>query len=93
MLRFHNSSRGSTSTEPAHLQLYAHFAYICGFNGYNNIVYYIDKKWKDRREQLIAQCINESRAWSRGGNDVTHLEYSNFGSTDNNELRLVLLFR
>ena len=56
-------------------------------------MYYIEKKRKERREQLIAQGIMEPRAWAIQGNDVTNLDYSNFGSTVDNELRLVLLFR
>ena len=42
---------------------------------------------------MIAQSIMEPRAWARGGNDVTNLDYSSFGSTVDNELRLILLFR
>ena len=54
---------------------------------------YIENKPKERREQLIAQGIMEPWVWKRGGNDVTNLYYSNFGSTVDNEVWLILLFR
>ena len=53
---------------------------------------YIENKGKERRGKLISQGITEPRAWSRGGNDNTNLDYSNFGTSVDNELRLVLLF-
>ena len=56
-------------------------------------MYYIEKKRKEIREQLIAQGIMEPRAWARGGNDVTNLDYYNFGSTVDTEFWLILLFR
>ena len=91
-LRIHNSVYRSSSTEPAHILPYALFAYICGFNEDNHLMYYIENKWKEKREQMIGQGIMEPRAWARGVNDVTNLDYSNFGSSVDNELRLVLLF-
>ena len=92
-LRAHNFAYGSSSTEPAHLRTYALFAYIFGFNEDNHLIYYIENKRKEIREQLIAQGIMEPRAWARGVNDVKNLDYYNFGSTVDNELLLILLFR
>ena len=42
---------------------------------------------------MIAQGIMEPLTWVRGVNDVTTLDYFNFGSKVDNELRLILLFR
>ena len=38
----HNSGVGSVSTEPLHLQPFALFAYICGFDSKNDLLFYIE---------------------------------------------------
>ena len=47
-LRMHKSGYGSSSTEPTHLRPYVLFAYICGFNEDNQLMYYIEKNGKKK---------------------------------------------
>ena len=52
-LRTHNSRHRSKSSEPLDLQPYGLFAFICGFNGNNSLMLYIEQKWKEKRDSLI----------------------------------------
>lgn len=92
-LRAHNSGNGSVSTEPSHLRPYALFAYICGFDGNNNLMYYVEQKWKEVRDRLVSFGNHDPRQWARQGVDAINLDYTNFGANSSNDLRLVLLFR
>ena len=49
----HNSGTGSTSTEPLHLRPYALFAYICGFDSNKDLLSYIERVWKEKRNRMI----------------------------------------
>ena len=94
-LRSHQSGYGSKQSQPEHLRPYAYFAYICGFNGNETMMYYIERQWKEIINGYIRQGINDPKFWAeRGGNNVLNLQLNSFG-IDNarNELRLVLLFR
>jgi predicted GIY-YIG superfamily endonuclease len=48
----HNSGVGSVSTEPLHLWPFALFAYICGFDSKNDLLFYIERIWKEKRDRL-----------------------------------------
>ena len=43
----HNSDDGSMSTQPPHLRPYALFAYICGVNSRNDLLFYLERIWKE----------------------------------------------
>ena len=89
----YNSKHGSKSSEPPHLQPYSLFAFICGFNVNNSLMLYIEQKWKQRRDALINQGNNDLCEWENVGNEIANLDYNNYTSIDDNDLRLVKLFR
>ena len=41
-MRSHQSGHESQSTQPEHLRPYAYFVYICGFNGNETMMFYVD---------------------------------------------------
>ena len=94
-MRSHQSGHGSRSTQPEHLRPYAYFAYICGFNGNEAMMFYIEDQWKRNINRLLQHGINDPKSWARrGGEDVLNLDLSNFGVEDTrSELRLVLLYK
>ena len=94
-MRSHQSGHGSLSSQPEHLRPYAYFAYICGFNGNETMMYYVENQWKQSLNNIRNQVIQDPKVWAqRGGNDVLNLNLSNFGIDDTrSELRLVLLFK
>jgi predicted GIY-YIG superfamily endonuclease len=94
-MRSHQSGHGSLSSQPEHLRPYAYFAYICGFNGNETMMYYVENQWKQSLNNIRNQGIQDPKVWAqRGGNDVLNLNLSNFGIDDTrSELRLVLLFK
>ena len=51
-IRQHNSGLGSISTEPLHLRPYALFAYICGFDSNNVLMFYIERLWKQKKRSI-----------------------------------------
>ena len=94
-LRSHNSGHGSRTSQPLHLRPYSFFAYICGFNGNESLMYYIEQKWKNNIARLISQGEQRPHQWARrGGNELMNCDLSNYGITDTrSELRLILLFK
>ena len=93
-LRAHNSGNGSSSTEPSHLRPYALYAYICGFDSRNTLMLAVENQWKRKRDQLIRRQVTDPKAWARAGQEIIdHRRYDNHGLEDNNDLRLILLFR
>ena len=94
-MRAHQSGHGSYTSQPEHLRPYAYFAYICGFNGDEAMMYYIEKKWKECINIMIQSGVNDPRKWATdGGNEILNLNLSNFGIEDTrSEMRLVSLFR
>lgn len=90
----HNSGYGSTSTEPAYLRPYALFAYICGFGGGRaDLRYYIENKWKEKRDQLIQSGTADHRTIALSANSVIQsLNEGQFGIAPS-ELALVCLFQ
>ena len=88
----HNSGVGAVDTEPLHLRPYAMFAYICGFDSQNDLLFYIEDAWKQKRDQMIRNGINDAKAWALGGGEVINgLDEENFG-VKASDLTLVCLF-
>jgi predicted GIY-YIG superfamily endonuclease len=94
-MRAHQSGHGSLTTQPEYLRPYAYYAYICGFDGNEHMMFYVEQQLKESITQLRGQGINDPRVWANiGGNAVLNLDLSNFGLRDTrDELRLVLLFK
>ena len=61
----HNAGNGSNETRQRALYPYSLFAFICGFNGDNHLMYYIEQKWKETRDNLISQGIHDPREFAR----------------------------
>ena len=93
-LRKHNSGYGSTSTTPYNKRPYAIFGYIAGFNDANKTLRrLIERKWKEKRDYLISQGIEDPRQWFQIGTIVIEeLDRTSF-SKEISELRLVELFK
>ena len=88
----HNSGVGAVDTEPLHLRPYAMFAYICGFNSQSDLLFYIEDAWKQKRDQMIRNGVNDAKAWALGGEEVINgLDEDNFGVKPS-DLTLVCLF-
>ena len=88
----HNSGVGSMSTQPPHLRPFALFAYICGFNNRNDLLFYMERIWKEKRDQLIRNGINDAKSWALSGEEViNNLDEENFG-VNPSDLTLVCLF-
>ena len=88
----HNSGVGSISTEPLHLRPYVLFAYICGFESNNDLMFYVEQIWKQKRDRLIRNGVNDIKAWAFCGSDViSEVGNQNFGITPN-DLSLLCLF-
>ena len=78
--RAHNSGIGSQTSHPVYFRPYSVFAYICGFNGNQSLMYCIEHKWKYNVRRLISRGIKNPLIWLRiGGNESLNLDLSNFG--------------
>ena len=89
----HNTGMGSASTTPAHLRPYALFAYICGFSGRRDLMYYIEREWKLKRDRMIRRGVHSAQSWANCGAEVINeLNVETFG-VNPTELTLVSLFR
>ena len=101
-LQQHNSGNGAVATAPAYLRPFALLAYICGFGGgRRDLRYFIESKWKEKRDEVIQRGQQSILAWARCGETVIHDITNNnnggdgsnrFGVTES-ELSLVLLFK
>ena len=90
----HNSGYGSTSTTPINRRPFAIIGYICGFNGDNrDLRREIERKWKEKRDYLITEGIDDTRTWVRSGKNVISELDSNMYQKEISELRLVELFK
>ena len=88
----HDSGVGSTSTEPVHLRPCALLACISGFNSRNDLLLFVEAKWKQRRDQLIRQGINDVIVWARSGSEIiSEIDEVGFGILKT-DLTLVCLF-
>ena len=91
-IKQHNSGIGSTSTEPMHLRPYALFAYICGFNKNNDLMLYIERVWKEKRDQLIRNGVNDPKAWAYCGEEIINIINEDRFGIKPSDLTLVCLF-
>lgn len=95
-LQMHNSENGAIDTALAHLHPFALLACVCGFTGSNNsaLCFYIENKWKERRDYLISQDNNSVKSWAYCGNHAISNECGNneYFGIERNELRLVCVF-
>ena len=67
----HNSGNGAIERAPAYLRPFALLSFVCGFGGTRrDLRYYIERKWKERRDELIGQGINDFREWALCVKDV-----------------------
>ena len=60
-------------TAPAYLHPFALLSFVCGFGGARtrDSIYYIEQKWKERRDKLIQQQgIDDFHEWALCVNDV-----------------------
>ena len=88
----HNSGVGSTSTEPVHLPPYALLACISSFNSRNDLLLFVEAKWKQRRDQLIRKGINDVVVWARSGSEIiSDIDEVGFGILKT-DLTLLCLF-
>ena len=93
-LKKHNSGFGSSSSTPANKRPYAVFGYIAGFDNSNkSLRRLIERKWKENRDFLIGEVLEDPRRWFHSGRNV--IEELNRKSYNNeiSELQLVELFR
>ena len=94
-IQMHNSGNGAIDTAPAYLRPFALFAYICGLTSdCSDLRYYIENKWKDKRDEVIAQGDINVKSWVYCANKVIANVCKNsvrFG-VERNDLRLVCLF-
>ena len=88
----HNSGSGASSTEPSYLRPFAVIAYICGFDGQRPLREYIERKWKERRDELIMSGIEDPKQWAICGADVISSVNEHDFNIEKSDLRLVLLF-
>ena len=56
-INVHYSGNRATETAPAYLHPFALLSFVCGFGGARtrDSIYYIEQKWKERRDKLIQQ--------------------------------------
>jgi hypothetical protein len=89
----HKSGVGSVSTEPLHLWPFALFAYICGFDSKNDLLFCIERVWKEKRDRLIRNEVNDLKAWAYCGSEIiSEFNEENFGVKPS-DLTLVCLFK
>ena len=92
-LRNHNSGYGSSSTEPTYLRSFSVMTYICGFNGNPLLLFYVERRWKERSKYLKDNGNNDPRQWARSGSDIIQNINEDSFHIEKHELRLILLFR
>lgn len=91
-LNIHNCGHASSSAEPIHLRPFAVMACICGFEGCDIMMLSIERKWKEARDILIMQGIDDPREWARSGLSVIEGGNNRIINGNGFDLRLVLLF-
>ena len=91
----HNSGYGSFETCPNDLCPYGVLAYICGSRLDNNdFRLYLERKWKLRRDSLIARNNRDPRVWARdaGQSAINEAIQEQRYQISQHDLKLVLLF-
>ena len=70
-LQQHNSGNGAVATAPAYLRPFALLAYICGFGGgRRDLRYFIESKWKEKRDEIIQRGQQSILSWAWCGETV-----------------------
>ena len=88
----HNSGHGSKSTTPSNRRPYAVLGYICGFNGAKKALRrQLEKQWKEKRDFLKIQGINDPKEWFRCGKNVIQDLDDDEYQKEKEELRFVEL--
>ena len=91
-LHQHNSGHGSKSTTPSNCCPYAVLGYICGFNAENKALRrQLEKQWKEKRDFLKIQGINDPKEWFRCGKNVIQDLDDDEYQKEKEELRFVEL--
>ena len=89
----HNSGIGSKSTAPAHLRHYALYSFICGFSCNRDLCFYVERQWKDKRDRMISNGVQDTRVWANCGEEViSELDIENYG-VNASDLTMVNLFK
>ena len=92
-LQQHNTGLGSVSTEPHYLRPYALLAYMCGFQMNNDLLFYMERRWKEERDNLIRNNTRDAREWALSGSVVINdLNTENYGLSSS-DISLVCLFK
>ena len=92
-LNQHNSGHGSSSTTPFHRRPYAIMGFIYGFNGNKNLRRFIEKLWKEKRDYLTNQGINDPKCLFQSGKNVICELDDTLYSKEKKELRFIELFK
>ena len=91
-LNQHNSGNGSSYTTSLNLRPWALFAYIVGFDGDRRTMFYIEQRWKLRRQQEIDRGMNNPKEIARLGYGlIDSVQESNY-QFNSMDLRLILNF-
>ena len=93
----YNCGNGAIETAPASFRPFALFVYVCGFGGTRrDLRYYIERKWKERRDQLINQGVNDQCECACCVTDVINQTVNGYHQqtfgVSRSDLTLVLLF-
>ena len=86
-LQQHNSGHGAIGTQSQQLRPFAVLAYICGFDGNRYFRESIERKWKQKRNVLMINGVNDPRDIVRSGHNVISK------TSNNTRLGLICLFR
>ena len=89
----HNSGYGSMSTEPSYLRPFAVLGYICGFDNNTDLQLHMERKWKDKINELKGLNVMDPRIWARSGQSIISVLDENRFGIEKCDLKLVLLFR
>ena len=88
----HNSGHGSKSMTPSNRRPFAVLGYICGFNGTKKALRrQLEKQWKEKRDFLKIQGINDPKEWFHCGKHVIQDLDDDEYKKEKQELRFVEL--
>jgi hypothetical protein len=90
----HNSGYGSTSTDSPLLRPFAILAYICGFDNSRELCEHTECKWKQIRNTMIQNGVDDPRLIAKAGQQVINdIDCNRFQNIESTDLALVCLFR
>ena len=83
-LRQHNSGFGSLSTTPTNLRSFSILGLIRGFDNNNDLMLFVEDKWKKERDRMIRNGIDDPHKLAKSGNsliqNINRQVYQNFQS-------------